>query len=406
MDRDAAKTVAAAGYIRGELDSAIRLDRDWGSAVEAAYAPARDDAEWVALVRRSTKDLFRAEIGNAVIVVEHTGDCASAKSLAMSFPEEHRAIFDFGDGGHSIIGQAGFRAMYYPPLPAITHAELKKYLEPSARRGLDPFFENAPFREAVGVLSHPTPGRIICLTAAYRRSVRLTARERAALTRLALHLEAGYRLRHHPEIVRAVLDANGTVVHRESDAPGRARLEAHGQRLVAMQSQRTGDSLELWPALLAGRLSIVGRGRGKSRRYLVLENPLASQSYRALSKQEVDVLSEASRGLSSKMIAFALGLAPSAVSQRLAQVATKLGAASRIELVRIAAMLNRDPRAGIASADLTAAEAEVLALLQEGLSNDQIAKVRLRSVRTIANQVASLLRKTGSTARPDLVSRR
>jgi DNA-binding NarL/FixJ family response regulator len=74
-----------------------------------------------------------------------------------------------------------------------------------------------------------------------------------------------------------------------------------------------------------------------------------------------------------------------------------------MELVRLAAMLTRDPRARFTEIALTDAERDVLDLLQNGLSNEQIASMRSRSVRTIANQVASLLRKTKSGSRRELV---
>jgi DNA-binding NarL/FixJ family response regulator len=54
---------------------------------------------------------------------------------------------------------------------------------------------------------------------------------------------------------------------------------------------------------------------------------------------------------------------------------------------------------------LTAAEREVLVRLVRGESNQAIATARKTSVRTIANQVASLLRKTGATSRFDLIRR-
>lgn len=66
-------------------------------------------------------------------------------------------------------------------------------------------------------------------------------------------------------------------------------------------------------------------------------------------------------------------------------------------------MLAPDPRADLADNALTDAEREVLELLQHGLSNKEIAKRRSRSVRTIANQVASLLRKTKSSSRRALL---
>ncbi|MFO0741147.1 MAG: helix-turn-helix transcriptional regulator [Labilithrix sp.] len=58
------------------------------------------------------------------------------------------------------------------------------------------------------------------------------------------------------------------------------------------------------------------------------------------------------------------------------------------------------------SVELTAAEREVLGLLREGLSNEEIAQMRSRSARTVANQVAALLRKTGTRSRAELASLR
>ncbi len=54
---------------------------------------------------------------------------------------------------------------------------------------------------------------------------------------------------------------------------------------------------------------------------------------------------------------------------------------------------------------LSAAESDVLELVLRGASNAEIAKARGRSVRTVANQVASLLRKLGVESRFALMSR-
>ncbi|MCK6537876.1 MAG: helix-turn-helix transcriptional regulator [Polyangiaceae bacterium] len=53
---------------------------------------------------------------------------------------------------------------------------------------------------------------------------------------------------------------------------------------------------------------------------------------------------------------------------------------------------------------LTASEREVLDLIQTGLSNAEIARMRSRSVRTVANQVAALLEKTGCISRRGLTA--
>ena len=135
----------------------------------------------------------------------------------------------------------------------------------------------------------------------------------------------------------------------------------------------------------------------------MLENTPHSQEMRALSQREVDVLSMAARGMPTKLVAYGLGLSSGTVSSALGRAASKLGLATRIELLRLAATLAHDPRASALPATLTSAESEVLALLREGLSNEQIARMRSRSVRTVANQVASLLRKTKRPSRRALI---
>lgn len=54
---------------------------------------------------------------------------------------------------------------------------------------------------------------------------------------------------------------------------------------------------------------------------------------------------------------------------------------------------------------LTPAERGVLELLLRGATNAEIGEARQASARTIANQVASLLRKLRATSRYELISR-
>lgn len=61
-----------------------------------------------------------------------------------------------------------------------------------------------------------------------------------------------------------------------------------------------------------------------------------------------------------------------------------------------------EPSDLFASTGLTKAEAEVAALAIEGKSNAEIAAARDTSVRTVANQMASILRKLGLGSRREL----
>lgn len=60
---------------------------------------------------------------------------------------------------------------------------------------------------------------------------------------------------------------------------------------------------------------------------------------------------------------------------------------------------------GDADVGLTAAEREIAQFVRDGLSNQAIAELRGGSVRTVANQVASVLRKHGVRSRAELVVR-
>lgn len=68
-----------------------------------------------------------------------------------------------------------------------------------------------------------------------------------------------------------------------------------------------------------------------------------------------------------------------------------------VELAVIAA-----PIAAAGPDNLTSAEARVLSAILLGKSNHQIASERGTSIRTVANQVASLYRKLGVTSRAEL----
>jgi DNA-binding CsgD family transcriptional regulator len=63
-------------------------------------------------------------------------------------------------------------------------------------------------------------------------------------------------------------------------------------------------------------------------------------------------------------------------------------------------------RRGQASDTLTPAEREVALAILDGLSNDEIARLRGSSPRTVANQVATIFRKLGVRSRAELAARR
>ena len=93
------------------------------------------------------------------------------------------------------------------------------------------------------------------------------------------------------------------------------------------------------------------------------------------------------------------------VSRCLNRAAAKIGVTSTRELLVVVSRLGPlDPAPDAPVVTLTPAELEVLALVRNGLTNAAIAQQRVRSRRTVANQLASLLRKTGCDSRRALAS--
>jgi DNA-binding CsgD family transcriptional regulator len=309
--------------------------------------------------------------------------------------------------GVDTLGPTFIRAMYYPPQIVTTHVEVGAKLRGSDRDYMAKFRTGWGCADGLGLCVHPEPGFPLVFFAGFDRVLGLSRQQRRLLTQIALHLETGYRLRRRPEVVMAAVSTDGRILHRERAAPSPQMLSLHVARVERARTRRhrkQPDAVDLWRTLVDGRASLVERTEGSRRHYLVVENAPGTQPIRALSNTEIDVLSYAARGLSGKAIAYALGLSEPIVSTRLASAAAKIGLTTRQELVRIAAMFGRDPRARFEETALTTTEREILTLLAQGLSNNEIAAIRSRSVRTIANQVAALLRKTSASSRRALVT--
>ena len=191
------------------------------------------------------------------------------------------------------------------------------------------------------------------------------------------------------EWVGVMVTADGALLHARSDI----------ELLVGLP-----EAHDLWQALVLGHVHLEEHFTG-GRHYLVVPNAPADRSFRAVTRAELDVVEQAAQGTSTKLIAYTFGLSFACVSLRLARTATKTGLRTRSELVRLAAMLTRDPCARSEEPALTRIERQILELVRHGFSNRAIAEIRGRSERTIANQVAKLLRKTKASSRRELLTR-
>jgi DNA-binding CsgD family transcriptional regulator len=343
---------------------------DVSAFLEACYQRVRDDRGWASDAVVTFREAFPwfDEVGMYIADCDPATDTVTAKVVVV--PPRWSPLVE----GVRITSLRANRHILYRESIVMTVA--------TARVG-----------EGVGISVHPTPTTAL-IVHGVGGPARLAHQARTVLTRAALHLESGFRMRLRRGAVRAVISAEGELLDGALAPNERATFARAARGAEAARSTR---DLGSWTALVAGHITLVPRLRGARRVYELVENARAARRVRALSRRELDVLELASTGLSTALCGYALGLSPTTISTTLTSAARKLGTLGALELLRVAAVLAHDPRADADEATLAAAEREILALVGQGLR-------RGRPVRTIADEVASLLDQTGHPSRRPAVA--
>jgi len=169
-------------------------------------------------------------------------------------------------------------------------------------------------------------------------------------SRLAAHVAAGFRLRRQLDATlargvdgaEAVLDADGAIAHARGAAREEVARVALRSAAVALDKARakaerapSGDvAVEAWRPLVEARWTLSDHFERDGRRYYLARRNDPPLSDDGLTPRERQVVGFAALGHSNKLIAYELGLTPSTVATHLSSAAKKLGATSRIELIR------------------------------------------------------------------------
>jgi DNA-binding NarL/FixJ family response regulator len=390
-----------------------RLRFDGVAAVEACYREVSDDRQWLSEFLEAARPLVNFGPGYAFLLVDDSDRARRSVLLAAAEGFDQRFL-DLNLGTLHSLDEKAYRAVWYPPKPILFASDV-------VRRVASPELGAAFFRrlkdhgcsDGLGALGHPLPGKAFTITSMLRRKQDSTAFARLVLARVRVHLETALRMRFSPGLKpTAILTPGGRIEHLvAASSIGDARLPLSRQvaRIESVRSIRRradcADALAGWRALVEGRWSLAERVDSDGKRfYYAFENAPDAPRYGALTRSEAQLLDQSARGLSGKHTAYALGVSESTVSRGLASAAARLGFASVADLVRVAARaLRGEVEAPLPDTGLTIAETEVLALVQRGDSNRQIAESRHASVRTVANQVAAILRKTGAPNRRALL---
>jgi DNA-binding NarL/FixJ family response regulator len=110
------------------------------------------------------------------------------------------------------------------------------------------------------------------------------------------------------------------------------RRERARSKLRRLQPE---EALSEWCALVAGRWSLLDEVEADGRRFIIARrNPVPAPPLATLTPEQAQVVGFALLGHSNKLIAYELGLTESGVAMRLSRAAHKLGARSRVAMIR------------------------------------------------------------------------
>jgi DNA-binding CsgD family transcriptional regulator len=144
----------------------------------------------------------------------------------------------------------------------------------------------------------------------------------------------------------AVLEPDGRLLHATGAARDPSARQSLRDAVRDIDRARTKDlaeseALSLWRCLVEHRWTLLDEFESDGRRYVVAVPNSPQEPGPELSEREAQVAAQVGRGLSNKEIGYLLGLAPSTIATLVARLSKKLGATSRVELVRRARVLAR-----------------------------------------------------------------
>ncbi|MCR9161565.1 MAG: response regulator transcription factor [Nannocystaceae bacterium] len=412
--------------------------------VEAGYRIGAAEQAWVAGVAESTWGLLGDGYGATAFTVHSSPEAVSVSSIAhagQSVPDQSIVEVTSRRGAENPEGLDRFYRSVRVSSAVTGLTELGQHEEAAT---VAEYYEGFGFKDGVGVNVHEGGPTVAVLFSCLDSVRRPTPTEQRRWGLLSCHLANALRLRRvvaetpdqaatdeRRPYVEALLTTDGRVEYAEGPAAseaGRASLREAVRTLdrarSSLSTREPDESLELWRGLCAGRWSLVDRFDGDGRRYVVAcRNDLPARSALGLSTRECQVALLASLGRSNDEVAYELGIALSTVGTHLANALEKLGVPNRAALSSVRATIEHghsrrftvNEAAGLeafAAPDLdpalaerlTPSERDVVRMVLAGKDNASIARARGSSVRTVANQVAAVLRKTGTQTRSDLAA--
>lgn len=333
------------------------------AAVEACYATPGADGAWLQGLLAAlapldqgaglTAQTFSVEAGGRL----RTDAWALSPSVDLDVVHRLQAAYE-ADPGWSRV---------WDPSRPVEYA-LRRAAQVGMYRRARRYLASEGFADALGLFAAEPDGRFTMIVATLPpEKRRLGPRTIHQLELLSAHIGSGMRLRRaaaqglaEPE---AILDRRGRVLHATDEALASAgsrrtladAVRRSGRARGALRATDPEEALQLWQGLVDGSWSLVDHTESDGKRLvLARRNAPGVRDPKALSARERAVLAFVAMGHPNKLVAYQLGLSPSAVSAHLRSAQRKLGVTSRAELVHVFASLVRAAGAAPATVRATA----------------------------------------------------
>lgn len=232
---------------------------------------------------------------------------------------------------------------------------------------------------------------------------------------------------HLPKVIERSNDMADTTDF-ENSLPSPAMLSEHARRSIPV-TVRLSD---LWTGLSSGSVSIIASYCDESHCYVAVQQSQRRRRRSCLSPRNLRMLERVLAGASQKAVALDMGLAPSTVAVTVSRCVHAMGLECRLASVPLLMIMalhaarneTHSPVANMCTLEhegrsyrviwatrpdanlldlLSRGESAVARLMVEGKTYAEIAAMRHRSVRTIANQLAKTYDKLGVSGRVHLV---
>lgn len=308
-------------------------EADWVGVLEAMYALELDDESWLQRIADAIRPGLDMGLGIQALRYDvRTPQHATFTPLVSSggAPWMERGPDNTWERFGPEVG-----LQLYLGSPSITSARMALAEATGHEDAFDHIFPSPeqPIPDFLVTRSSPTQSLGVLVGAPSPKPLDLAARRLGRLGRVTAHLGAAFRLREGLRREEAILRADGRTEHAEGEARDRSLREAlrDAARLIdrargRLRKRDPWEAVSLWQALVSGRWSLVDRFDSDGRRYLVaMRNPMPRAELRALTAREAEVVTLAARGMSSKLVAYHLGIGASTASTLLARALRKLG---------------------------------------------------------------------------------